>query len=148
MSNQVEPAVDPGDAAKPSEAAASQGSGAIELRSQSTVGRRYRRNLWIGASYGAVWLGLLLLIDSGQNVREGVFALLFAGALSLVVYGVAWFWDLVFTPEQPNWTMGAAKWSLVLVCSTFMVMELSVVVRDHVDPDWQDRHAVSYHYAC
>ncbi len=148
MSNQVEPAVDPGDLAKPSEAAASQGSGAIELRSQSTVGRRHRRNLWIGASYGAVWLGLLLLIDSGQNLREGVFALLFAGALSLVVYGIAWLWDVAYSPEQPNWLMGTAKWSLVLACATLMVLELSVVVRDHADPDWRYRYAESYHYSC
>ncbi|MBM66523.1 MAG: hypothetical protein CMH55_09845 [Myxococcales bacterium] len=122
--------------------------GAIELKPRSTAWDRHRRNLWIAASYGAAWLGLLLLIDYVQNVKEGLFALLFAGALGLLVCGLAWLWDAAYSPEQPNWLMGAAKWSLVLACATLMVLELSVVVRDHADPDWRYRDAESYHYSC
>ena len=83
-----------------------------------------------------------------QNVKEGLFALLFAGALGLLVCGLAWLRDAAYSPEQPNWLMATAKWSLVLACATLMVLELSVVVRDHADPDWRYRYAESYHYAC
>ena len=77
-----------------------------------------------------------------------MFALLFAGALGLLVCGLAWLWGAAYSPEQPNWLMGTAKWSLVLACATLMVLELSVVVRDHADPDWRYRYAESYHYSC